>query len=133
MTVSPNSSTSVGQSSSKTPNAAANNAKVNSDKRNNSSPSLVPKGITIGLAILTFVLISAGYVFRIAFGEEWQTVLQYAAIMVPLFVIGVPLLFWLGAVIMNKITGMNIQRRNALSLGWLIASVTILWLMGVYS
>lgn len=99
----------------------------------NAQPSLVPKGVTIGLAIFTFVLISAGYIFRIAFGEDWKIVLQQAAIMVPVFVIGVPLLFWLGAIIMNKLKGTNIQMRNALSLGWLISSVTILWLMGTYS
>lgn len=128
MTVSPNSSNSVGQPADKQPQNMLNN-----DRVNNNTPSLVPKGITIGLAIFTLVLILAGYGFRLAFGEEWQTVLQSAAIMVPLFVIGVPLLFWLGAVIMNKITGINIQRRNALSLGWLISSVTILWLMGTYS
>ena len=100
---------------------------------NPSQPSLVPKGITIGLAVFTLILIFSGYGFRLALGEAWQPVLQQAAILVPIFVIGVPLLFWLGAIIMNKLSGTNIQRRNALSLGWLIASVTILWLMGTYS
>ncbi|WP_230657223.1 hypothetical protein [Psychrobacter sp. I-STPA10] len=120
MTVSPNSSKLLDK-------------KSNNDGVDNIEPSLVPKGITIGLAIFTFVLIASGYGFRLAFGEQWQSVLQQAVILVPVFVIGVPLLFWLGATIMNKVTGMNIQRRNALSLGWLIASVTILWLMGTYS
>ena len=52
---------------------------------------------------------------------------------IPAFVIGIPVLFWLGALIMNKIKGMHIQRRNALTLGWLISCVTMLWLMGTYS
>lgn len=99
----------------------------------NGDVSLVPKGISIGLAIFTLILVLAGYGFRLALGEDWRDVLPQALILVPLFVVGVPALFWLGALIMNKLSGANIQRRNAFTLGWLIASVTILWLMGTYS
>lgn len=96
-------------------------------------PSLVPKGFTIGLAIFSFILSVAGYVFRYIYGDPLTDILRHAAVLVPAFVIGIPVLFWLGALIMNKIKGMHIQRRNALTLGWLISCVTMLWLMGTYS
>lgn len=97
------------------------------------SPSLVPKRVTIGLALFSLILSLSGYGFRLAVGEELTAVLKHAAMLVPAFVIGVPLLFWLGSLIMNKVTGSNIQRRNALTLGWLFSSVAMLWLMGTYS
>ena len=96
-------------------------------------PSLVPKGFTIGLAIFSFFLSVGGYVFRYIYCDSLTDILRHAAVLVPAFVIGIPVLFWLGALIMNKIKGMHIQRRNALTLGWLISCVTILWLMGTYS
>ena len=96
-------------------------------------PSLVPKGFTIGLAIFSIILSVAGYVFRYIYGDPLTDILRHAAVLVPAFVIGIPVLFWLGALIMNKIKGMHIQRRNALTLGWLISCVTMLWLMGTYS
>ena len=96
-------------------------------------PSLVPKGFTIGLAIFSIILSVAGYVFRYIYGDSLTDILRHAAVLVPAFVIGIPVLFWLGALIMNKIKGMHIQRRNALTLGWLISCVTMLWLMGTYS
>lgn len=97
------------------------------------TPSLVPKRVTIGLALFSLILSLSGYGFRLAVGEELTAVLKHAAMLVPAFVIGVPLLFWLGSLIMNKVTGSNIQRRNALTLGWLFSSVAMLWLMGTYS
>ena len=96
-------------------------------------PSLVPKGFTIGLALFSLVLSLAGYVFRYISGDAITDILRHAAVLVPTFVIGIPLLFWISALIMNKIKGMHIQRRNALTLGWLISCVTMLWLMGSYS
>ncbi|WP_227429253.1 hypothetical protein [Psychrobacter sp. I-STPA6b] len=95
--------------------------------------SLVPKGITIGLAIATLCLSSAIYIFRLILGDDPNTVIRHALIIVPLFTLGVPLVFWLGALVMNKFKGMNIQTRNALTLGWLMACVGLLWLMGAYS
>lgn len=96
-------------------------------------PSLVPKGFTIGLAIFSLILSLAGYVFRFIAGDPITDILRHAVVLVPAFVIGIPVLFWLGALIMNKIKGMHIQRRNAFTLGWLISCVTMLWLMGTYS
>ncbi|MDO5770247.1 MAG: hypothetical protein Q4P13_12150 [Psychrobacter sp.] len=96
-------------------------------------PSLVPKGITIGLAFFALTLSLSGYGFRLAVGEELSAVLRHAAMLVPAFVIGIPLLFWLGSLVMNKVTGSSIQRRNAITLGLLTSSVAMLWLMGTYS
>lgn len=95
--------------------------------------SLVPLGITIGLALFALVLSLAGYGVRLALGEEPATVLKQAGVLVPAFVLGIPLLFWLGSLLMNKVTGSKVQRRNALTLGWLTACVAMLWLMGTNS
>ena len=103
-----------------------------SDTKNN-SPSLVPKGVTIGLAVFSFILSIAGYIFRLIAGDDVMAVLSHAVILVPIFVVGFPLLFWLGALVLNKLKKSNIQRRNALTLGWLLSCVTMLWLMGSYS
>lgn len=96
-------------------------------------PTLVPKGVTIGLAVFALILSLSGYGFRLLLGDEVSVVLWHAAVVVPAFVLGVPLLFWLGAQVMNKVTGSHIQTRNALTLGWLTACVSMLWLMGSYS
>nr|WP_242678617.1 hypothetical protein [Psychrobacter pygoscelis] len=90
-------------------------------------------GITIGLALFALVLSLAGYGVRLALGEDSAVVLKHAAVLVPAFVIGIPLLFWLGSLLMNKLTGSNVQRRNAWTLGWLTACVAMLWLMGTNS
>lgn len=95
--------------------------------------SLVPKGITIGLAVFSLVLSLAGYGFRLMIGEDIASVLRHAAVVVPAFVIGIPLLFWLGSRVFNKLQGSHIETRNALTLGWLTACVSMLWLMGTYS
>ncbi|WP_019671859.1 hypothetical protein [Psychrobacter lutiphocae] len=97
------------------------------------SPSLIPKGVTIGLALFALVLSLAGYVFRLLAGDPLADVIRHASVLVPLFVVVIPVGFWLGSVIMNKVKGMHIQRRNALTLGWLISCVTMLWFMGAYS
>ena len=95
--------------------------------------SLVPKGITIGLAVFALVLSLAGYGFRLMLGEDVETVLRHAAVIVPAFVLGIPLFFWLSSRLLNKVRGMHIETRNALTLGWLTACVAMLWLMGTYS
>lgn len=95
--------------------------------------SLVPKGITIGLAVFALVLSLAGYGFRLIIGDDVGTVLRHAAVIVPTFVIGIPLFFWVGSRVVNKVKGLHIQTRNALTLGWLTACVAMLWLMGTYS
>ena len=95
--------------------------------------SLVPKGITIGLAVFALVLSLAGYGFRLMIGDDVGVVLRHAAVIVPTFVIGIPLFFWLGSRVVNKVKGLQIETRNALTLGWLTACVAMLWLMGSYS
>ncbi len=95
--------------------------------------SLVPKSITIGLAVFALVLSLAGYGFRLMIGDDVGTVLRHAAVVVPAFVLGIPLFFWLGSRLLNKVKGMHIETRNALTLGWLTACVAMLWLMGLYS
>lgn len=95
--------------------------------------SLVPKGITIGLAVFALVLSLAGYGFRILVGDDVATVLRHAAVLVPAFVIGIPLLLWLGSRIFNKIKGTHIASWNAISLGYLTSCIVLLWLMGTYS
>ncbi|WP_435979062.1 hypothetical protein [Psychrobacter sp. DM4] len=105
----------------------------NQSSKGTESRSLVPKGITIGLAVFALVLSLAGYGFRLMIGDDPSNVLRHAGVIVPAFVLGIPLLFWLGSRIMNKVRGMHIETRNALSLGWLTACVSMLWLMGTYS
>lgn len=96
-------------------------------------PSLVPRGITIGLAVFALVLSLAGYGFRLMVGDDVGTVLRHAAMIVPAFMIGIPLFFWVGSRILNKLKGLNIEAWNAISLGYLTACISLLWLMGTYS
>ena len=95
--------------------------------------SLVPKNITIGLAIFSLVLSLAGYGFRLMIGDDIGSVLRHAAVIVPAFVLGIPLFFWIGSRVVNKVKGLHIETRNALTLGWLTACVAMLYLMGTYS
>lgn len=97
------------------------------------APSLVPKGITIGLALLALVLSLAGYGARIIAGHDTAEVLRHAATLVPAFIIGIPVLFWVGSQIFNKIKGTHIHGWNAVSLGYLTSCISLLWLMGTYS
>ncbi len=95
--------------------------------------SLVPKGITIGLAVFALVLSLAGYGFRLIVGDDTGEVLRHAAIIVPAFMLGIPLFFWVGSKILNKVKGMHIESWNAISLGYLTSCISMLWLMGTYS
>jgi len=95
--------------------------------------SLVPKGITIGLAMFALVLSLAGYGFRLMVGDDVETVLRHAAVIVPTFMLGIPLFFWLGSRILNKVKGLHIESWNAISLGYLTSCISMLWLMGTYS
>ncbi|WP_372815735.1 hypothetical protein [Psychrobacter sp.] len=95
--------------------------------------SLVPKGITIGLAVFALVLSLAGYGFRLMVGDDTGEVLRHAAIIVPAFMLGIPLFFWVGSKILNKVKGMHIESWNAISLGYLTSCISMLWLMGTYS
>ena len=107
------------------------NTKVNSPV--SQSRSLVPKGITIGLAVFALVLSLAGYGFRLMVGDDTGEVLRHAAVIVPAFMVGIPLFFWAGSRILNKFKGLNIEAWNAISLGYLTSCISMLWLMGTYS
>lgn len=111
-------------------NSANGHARVPAQRK---APSLVPKGITIGLALLALVLSLAGYGARMIAGHDTAEVLRHAAVLVPAFMIGIPILFWLGSLIFNKVKGTNIQVWNAISLGYLTSCISLLWLMGTYS
>lgn len=102
-------------------------------EKNQQSRSLVPKGITIGLAMFALVLSLAGYGFRLMVGDDIGEVLRHAAVIVPTFMLGIPLLFWVGSRIFNKVKGMHIESWNAISLGYLTSCISMLWLMGTYS
>lgn len=108
-------------------------SKPAANKEHQRTGSLVPKGITIGLAVFSLVLSLAGYGFRLMVGDDIEVVLRHAAVIVPAFTLGIPLIFWIGAQVLNKTRGMHIETRNALTLGWLTACVALLWLMGSYS
>jgi len=95
--------------------------------------SLVPKGITIGLAMFALILSLAGYGFRLIVGDDVETVLRHAAVIVPTFMLGIPLFFWVGSRILNKVKGLHIESWNAISLGYLTSCISMLWLMGTYS
>lgn len=95
--------------------------------------SLVPKGITIGLAMFALILSLAGYGFRLMVGDDTGEVLRHAAVIVPAFMLGIPLIFWVGSRILNKVKGMHIESWNAISLGYLTSCISMLWLMGTYS
>lgn len=58
-----------------------------------SQRSLVPRGITVGLAMFALVLSLAGYGFRLMVGDDVETVLRHAAVIVPAFMLGIPLFF----------------------------------------
>ena len=104
-----------------------------SQSQNPQQRSLVPKGITIGLAMFALVLSLAGYGFRLMVGDDIGEVLRHAAVIVPTFMLGIPLLFWVGSRIFNKVKGMHIESWNAISLGYLTSCISMLWLMGTYS
>lgn len=95
--------------------------------------SLVPRGITIGLAMFALVLSLAGYGFRLMVGDDVETVLRHATVIVPAFMLGIPLFFWVGSRILNKVKGLHIESWNAISLGYLTSCISMLWLMGTYS
>ena len=125
-------------SSSAEPSEQANshealNQQVRQSKSETPQRSLVPKGITIGMAMFALVLSLAGYGFRLMVGDDVGTVLRHAAVIVPAFMLGIPLFFWVGSRILNKVKGLHIESWNAISLGYLTSCISMLWLMGTYS
>lgn len=95
------------------------------------SPSIVPKGLTIGLAIFAFILSIAGFVVKLTlFGETFQQILPSLVRVIAIFWLLIPCGFMLGARIINKYSNKPaIQPRNALTLGLLISCVAMLWFM----
>ncbi|WP_394213030.1 hypothetical protein [Psychrobacter piscatorii] len=125
-------------SSSAEPSEQANshealNQQVRRSRSETPQRSLVPKGITIGMAMFALVLSLAGYGFRLMVGDDVGTVLRHAAVIVPAFMLGIPLFFWVGSRILNKVKGLHIESWNAISLGYLTSCISMLWLMGTYS
>lgn len=116
-----------------TPQTNTQNPSMESKSVKTKPRSLVPKGITIGLAVFALILSLAGYGFRLIAGHDVSEVMLHAAVLVPAFVIGIPLLFWLGSKLFNKINGAHIEGWNAISLGYLTSCISLLWLMGTYS
>ena len=98
------------------------------------TPSLVPKGLTIGLGIFAIVLGLAGFGFRLMFGENFSQIMPSLILTVAIFWVGIPLSFVLGSKILNRFSGRPpIQNRNALTLGLLFSCVAMLWMMAAYS
>ena len=118
-------------SSSDTAEPVANT--VNQHQNEPQKRSLVPRGITIGLAMFALILSLAGYGFRLMVGDDVEAVLHNAAVIVPSFMLGIPLFFWIGSRIVNKVKGLHIEGWNAISLGYLTSCISMLWLMGTYS
>lgn len=104
-----------------------------SDNHAQQTPSLIPIGITIGLAIFALILALAGYAFRLIAGHDTSEVLRHAAVVVSFFMIVVPALFVGGAKLLNRFNHTNIQTRNAITLGLLMSCVALLTIMGRYS
>lgn len=94
---------------------------------------VVPTAITVGLCLASIVLSVAGYGFRILFGDPLGEVLRHAMVIVPSFVVGLPVLAWLFSLLLNRFGNTNIHPKNALTLGWLLSTVAMLSIMGVYS
>ncbi|AKG07874.1 hypothetical protein AAX05_04750 [Moraxella bovoculi] len=109
-----------------------------SDKHNSSDANIAPKsviplGVTISLFVASLVLSLAGYGFRLMAGDDVNDVLSHAIKVVPFFLFVMPALIWLGSVVLNKIGKAAIHPRNAWTLGWLLSTVSMLSIMGVYS
>lgn len=100
----------------------------------NTKPSLVPIGVTYGLAAFAVVLALAGYGFRLALGETFDVLWRPMLLTLLEFCVLLPVGFMVGAWVMNRISGRApIQMRNAATLGLLFSCVAMLWLMSVYS
>lgn len=97
-------------------------------------PSLVPKGLTIGLAVFALILGLAGFGFRLYMGETLSAILPSLLVTGLVFWVLIPAFFMLGSLLLNRFSGKPpIQTRNALTLGLLFSCVAMLWMMSVYS
>ncbi len=95
------------------------------------SKSLVPMGITIGLAVFAFILGIAGFLVEIfLFHKTVSQIMPSVVRVVAIFWLLIPCGFMLGARIINKYSQKSsILPRNALTLGLLFTCVAMLWLM----
>lgn len=101
---------------------------------NHPKPSLVPLGVTYGLAVFAVVLALAGYGFRLALGEPFAVLWRPMILTLLEFCVLLPVGFMAGAWVMNRLSGRApIQMRNAMTLGLLFSCVAMLWLMSAYS
>lgn len=96
-------------------------------------PSLIPMGVTVGLAIFAFLLAIAGYGFRLLSGDSTSSVLRHALVVVSFFLVVVPSAFVGGSMLLNRLQDTYIHPRNAWTLGLLTSVVAILSIMGRYS
>ncbi|MFA9485367.1 hypothetical protein LU276_04490 [Moraxella haemolytica] len=104
------------------------------DKNNHHQlSSVIPWGVTVALFCSSLILSLAGYGLRLLAGDDTQAVISHAIKVVPFFVFVVPALIWLGSLLLNKMGKTTIHPRNAWTLGWLLATVAMLSIMGVYS
>ncbi|SIS01323.1 hypothetical protein SAMN02745664_11431 [Moraxella cuniculi DSM 21768] len=94
---------------------------------------VVPMVFSVGLCLATIVLSAAGFGFRLMFGDPPEQVFRQAAVIVPAFVVVLPMMVWLGSIGLNKLGKAHIHPRNAWTLGWLLSTVALLSIMGVYS
>lgn len=90
-------------------------------------------GVTIALFTTSLVLSLLGYGFRLMMGDDFSIVMNHAIKVVPFFLIVMPALVWFGSILLNKMGKANIHPRNAWTLGWLLSTVAMLSIMGVYS
>jgi hypothetical protein len=91
-----------------------------------SNVSRVPKSITIGLMVFSVVLSLAGFVLL----PVDERPLSVIAIVFGVYVLLIPLAFVIGSQIMARVTKDQIDWFNALSLGYLVSCVAMLWKMG---
>ncbi len=90
------------------------------------TPNLVPLPMTIGLGLFVLAFSLGSFIPL----PPQDRPLSLIGLVVLVHLLVVPLLFLIGAWLMNTFKGDGIHWRNALSLGWLIAGVWILWKMG---
>lgn len=88
--------------------------------------TLVPAGITMGLAVFAVVL-SLGSFIPMPAAERSIALI---ALVFLIHVIAIPASFVAGGWLMRKLSGDAIAWRNSLSLGLLISCVSMLWKMG---
>lgn len=88
--------------------------------------TLVPAGITVGLAVFAVVL-SLGSFIPMPAAERSMALI---AVVFAVHVLIIPSGFVLGGWLMRKVNGDQIAWRNSLSLGLLISCVWMLWKMG---